>query len=128
MKTEKKGISQITGKSEIKLGEKSFYKVTRIYRKEDYEKVKNAVWKLYVKEKDTWRELKSNPSAPPKRGDEVSYTITNQSLVGKELLVEAYLYEPEMKVPPGLNVKVVAGTEKKIYRVKLFMVDDTPIK
>ncbi|GEM_PF-1210688 len=128
MEIEKRGISQITGKAEIKLREKTFYKVTRIHRKQDHEKVKNAVWKLYVKEKGTWRELKPNPSALPKKGGEVSYTITNQSLVGKELLLEAYIYEPEMKAPPGLKIKVVAGTEKKIHRVELFMADDTPIK
>ena len=128
MENEKRGISQITGKTEIKLGEKTFYKVTRIHRKEDHDKVKNALWKLYVKEKGSWRELKPNPSAPLKKGDEIPLTITNQSLVGKELLVEAYIYEPEIKAPPGLKIKVVAGGEKKIHRVELFMVDDTPIK
>ena len=128
MENEKRGISQITGKTEIKLGEKAYYKVTRIHRKEDNEKVKNALWKIYVNEKGNWRELKSDPSVPPKKGDEVSYTITNQALAGKELLVEAYIYEPEKKAPPGLKIKVVAGTEKKIQRVELFMSDDTPIK
>ena len=128
MENEKIGISQITGKTEIKLGEKAFYKVARIHRMEDHEKVKNALWKIYVKEKGNWRELKPNPSAPRKKGDEIPLTITNQSLVGKELLVEAYIYEPEMKAPPGLKIKVVPGTEKKIHRVELFMVDDTPIK
>ena len=128
MENKKRGISQITGKTEIKLGEKAFYKVTRIHRKEDNEKVKNALWKIYVNEKGNWRELKSDPSVPPKKGDEVSYTITNQALVGKELLVEAYIYEPEKKAPPGLKIKVVAGIEKKIQRVELFMSDDTPIK
>ena len=128
MENEKRGISQITGKTEIKLGEKAFYKVSRIHRKEDHDKVRNALWKIYVNEKGNWRELKSAPSVPPKKGDEVSYTITNQALAGKELLVEAYIYEPEKKAPPGLKIKVVAGTEKKIQRVELFMSDDTPIK
>ncbi|MFV0531527.1 MAG: M23 family metallopeptidase, partial [Flavobacteriales bacterium] len=41
---------------------------------------------------------------------------------------EAYIYEPEMKAPPGVKIKVVPGTEKKITTVELFMVDDTPIK
>ena len=128
MENEKRGISQITGKTEIKLGEKAFYKVSRIHRKEDHDKVRNALWKIYVNEKGSWRELKSDPSVPPKKGDEVSYTITNQALAGKELLVEAYIYEPERMAPPGLKIKVVAGTEKKIQRVELFMSDDTPIK
>ena len=128
METEKRGISQITGKTELKLGEKAYYKVTRIHREKDHDKVKNALWKLYVKENGNWRELKPNPSAPPKKGAEIPLTITNQSLVGKELMVEAYIYEPEMKAPPGLKIKVVAGGEKKIHRVELFMVDDTPIK
>ncbi|WP_048509723.1 glycoside hydrolase family 104 protein [Chryseobacterium sp. FH2] len=128
METQKRGISQITGKTEIKLGEKVYYKVSRIHRMEDHDKVKNALWKIYVKEKGTWRELKPSPSATQKKGDEVSYTITNQSLVGKELLVEAYIYEPEKTAPPGLKIKVIPGTEKKIHRVELFMVDDTPIK
>ena len=128
MENEKRGISQITGKTEIKLGEKAYYKVTRIHRKEDNEKVKNALWKIYVNEKGNWRELKSDPSAPPKKGDQIPLTITNQSLVGKEILVEAYIYEPEKTAPPGLKIKVVEGTQKKIHRVELFMVDDTPIK
>ena len=128
MENEKRGISQITGKTEIKLGEKAFYKVSRIHRKEDHDKVRNALWKIYVNEKGNWRELKSDPSVPAKKGDEVSYTITNQALAGKELLVEAYIYEPEKKAPPGLKIKVVAGIEKKIQRVELFMGDDTPIK
>ena len=128
MENEKRGISQITGKTEIKLGEKAFYKVARIHRMEDHDKVKNALWKIYVKEKGNWRELKPNPSAPQKKGDEIPLTISNQSLVGKELLVEAYIYEAEMKAPPGLKIKVVPGTEKKITAVELFMVDDTPIK
>lgn len=127
METSKRGISQITGKTEIKLGEKALYKVTRIYRMEDHDKVKNALWKIYVKENGSWRELKSSPTAPLKKGDEVTYTITNQRLFGKELLIEAYIYKPEMKIPPGLKIKVVAGDKKKIHRVKLFMADDTPI-
>lgn len=127
MEKSKRGISQISGNTEIKLGEKTFYKVSRIYRLEDHEKVKNALWKIYVKENGSWRELKSNPSTPLKKGDEVSYTITNQKLVGKELLIEAYLYEPEMKAPPGMKIKVITGDLKKIRRVDLFMADDTPI-
>ncbi|WP_449387338.1 hypothetical protein [Chryseobacterium lineare] len=125
METPKRGISQITGKTEIKLGEKALYKVSRIYRMEDHDKVKNALWKIYVKENGSWRELKPSPTDPVKKGDEVSYTITNQKLVGKELLIEAYIYKPEMKIPPGLKIKVVAGDKKKIHRVKLFMADDT---
>ena len=128
MENEKRGISQITGKTEIKLGEKAYYKISRIHRMEDHDKVKNALWKIYVNENGNWRELKSDPSVPPKKGNEVSYTITNQALAGKELLVEAYIYEPEKTAPPGLKIKVVAGTEKKIQRVQLFMGDDTPIK
>lgn len=123
----KRGISQIQGKIEIKLGEEVFYEVSRIHQMEDHSKVKNALWKLYVRELGNWRELKQSPSSPPKRGDRVSFVIRNQKLVGKELLVESYIYKPEMKSPPGLIVKVLGGDEKKIYSVELFMVDDTPI-
>ena len=52
MENEKRGISQITGKTEIKLGEKTFYKVTRIHRKEDHDKVKMPCGNYMLRKKE----------------------------------------------------------------------------
>ena len=127
----KKGISQIKGPSEIRLGETAYYEVSRIYDPDDKKKVDTAKWKLYVldfKTEGNWQELKPKAEAPSKIGYRVPLTITKQSLVGSELMLEAYIYEPEKRIPPGLRIKVLPGLEKKITRVDLFKVDDTPIK
>lgn len=122
----KKGIAQITGSKVLKLGEVGHFRITKIYRKEDDNKVPHAKWKLYSKEKDGWRELKPVAGTPPKIGSETTITITNQKLLGKELLLEAYLYEPEKSSPPGIIIKVEHGN-KKIERVDLYLSDDTKI-
>lgn len=127
----KKGISQIKGPSEIRLGETAYYEVSRIYDLDDKKKVDAARWKLYAldfKHHDNWRELTPKAGTPPKIGYRVPIIVTNQSLVGSELMLEAYIYEPEKRIPPGLRIKVLPGIEKKITRVDLFKVDDTPIK
>lgn len=126
----KKGISQIKGPSEIRLGETTYYEVSRIYDLDDKKKVDIARWKLYAldfKHQGNWRELTPKPGTPPKIGYRVPVIVTNQSLVGSELMLEAYIYEPEKRIPPGLRIKVLPGIEKKITRVDLFKVDDTPI-
>lgn len=127
----KKGISQIKGPSEIRLGETAYYEVSRIYDLDDKKKVDAARWKLYAldfKHHGNWRELTPKAGTPPKIGYRVPVIVTNQSLVGSELMLEAYIYEPEKRIPPGLRIKVLPGIEKKITRVDLFKVDDTPIK
>lgn len=127
----KKGISQIKGPSEIRLGETAYYEVSRIYDLDDREKVSQARWKLYAldfDQHDNWRELKPGAGAPPKIGHRIPLTVTKQSLVGSELMLEAFIYEAEKRIPPGLRIKVLPGLEKKITRVELFKVDDSPIK
>lgn len=122
----KKGIAQITGSKALKLGEVGHYRITKIYRKEDDHKVPHAKWRLYAREKDGWRELKPVAGTPSKIGSETTITITNQKLLGKELLLEAYLYEPEKSSPPGIIIKVEKGN-KKIERIDLYLKDDTKI-
>lgn len=127
----KKGISQIKGPSEIRLGETAYYEVSRIYDLDDKKKVDAARWKLYAldfKHQGNWRELTPKAGTPPKIGYRVPVIVTNQSLVGSELMLEAFIYEPEKRIPPGLRIKVLPGIEKKITRMDLFKVDDTPIK
>ncbi len=123
----KKGISQIKGPSEIKIGETAWYEVSRIHRLEDQPKVVSAKWELSKKENGKWKALLPKTGTPPKVGAKVPVTITNQALINKELLIEAYIYEAEKTTPPGLKVKILPAVEKKITRVELFMVDDTPI-
>lgn len=122
----KKGIAQITGSKVLKLGEVGHYHISKTYRPEDKAKISHAKWKLYVKENNNWRELKPVAGTPPKIGSETTITITNQKLLGKELLLEAYLYEPEKSAPPGIVIKIEEG-KKKIERVDLFRTDDSPI-
>ncbi len=123
----KKGISQIKGPSEIKIGETAWYEVSRIHRLEDQPKVVSAKWELSKKENGKWKALLPKTGTPPKVGAKVPVTITNQALINKELLIEAYIYEAEKTTPPGLKVKILPAVEKKITRVELLMVDDTPI-
>ena len=123
----KKGISQIKGPSEIKIGETAWYEVTRIHRLEDQPKVVTAKWELFKKENGKWRTLRPKAGAPPKVGAKVPITITNPALVNQELLIEAYIYEAEKTTPPGLKVKIMPAVKKKITRVELFMADETPI-
>ena len=123
----KKGISRITGPSTIKLGETQNYRIIGIYSADDDDKVPHAKWILYVKENTGWRELKPVQGTPPKIGSETTLTITNQNLLGKELLLEAYLYQPEKTAPPGMVIRVDNG-ERRIERVDLFRTDDTKIE
>ena len=122
----KKGIAQITGSKVLKLGEVGHYHISKTYRPKDKANISHAKWKLYVKENNNWRELKPVAGTPPKIGSETTITITNQKLLGKELLLEAYLYEPEKSSPPGIVIKIEEG-KKKIERVDLFRTDDSPI-
>ncbi|SDQ18491.1 D-alanyl-D-alanine carboxypeptidase [Chryseobacterium soldanellicola] len=127
----KKGISQIKGPAEIRLGETAYYEVSRIYDIDDKKKVDAARWKLYAldfKHHDNWRELTPKAGTPPKIGYRVPVIVTNQSLVGSELMLEAYIYEPEKRIPPGLRIKVLPGLKKRISRVELFKADNSPIK
>lgn len=123
----KKGIAQIIGSKTIKLGETKNYRITKVYRTQDEDKLHHAKWKLYVKENNGWRELKPVAGTPPKVGSETTITITNQQLLGKELLLEAYLYEPEKSSLQGIIIKVEGGN-KKIERVDLFRTDDSKIE
>ncbi|SDL40068.1 hypothetical protein [Chryseobacterium taihuense] len=114
----KKGISQIKGPSEIKIGETAWYEVTRIHRLEDQPKVVTAKWELFKKENGKWRTLRPKAGAPPKVGAKVPITITNPALVNQELLIEAYIYEAEKATPPGLKVRIMPAEKKKITREK----------
>lgn len=124
----KRGVSKIEGPSTIKLGEEVVYSISRVHRKEDIAKGKYAQWILYVEESGKWRELKRHPNLPPKIGDTTTLVITNQNLLGKRLLLEAYMYSPEKTAPPGIIIKVEKGGKKKIEDIQLLMADEkTPI-
>ncbi len=98
-----RGISAIAGDKTIRLGEAHVYKIAGVHNPHESAKLHHAQWKLSVRENGHWRELKAKS---PKIGKEVSFIIGNPKLAGKTLLIEAYLYAPEQKAPPGLVVKV----------------------
>lgn len=109
-----RGITEIKGKTRLQLGETAYYEVSRAY-KEDHENLKNTLWKLYVKENGKWRELVPDPKVPVKKGRRVPLKVTNPRWLGKELLLEAYLYTPEKKAPPGLVITIQKGKPEILH-------------
>lgn len=102
-----KGIAKIKGSLNPKIGEDSFYEVVEFHKGTPMPNPNAIKWKLFKKNNGKWEEAKGNS----KTGKRVSFNFSPRSY-GKEILVEAYLYDPEMKSPPGLVVKPVLGPRK----------------
>lgn len=116
-----KGVKSITGNSKPVVGEQSFYEVSSFYPGTPAVKSENIKWKLFVLEKSgRWRELRD----PQKTGKKVSFTFP-EKWIGRQLLIEAFLYKEEKKTPPGLIVKPQPSKIPRITGVELLYVDDT---
>ena len=102
-----KGIAKIKGSLNPKIGEDSFYEVVEFHKGTPMPNPNAIKWKLFKKNNGKWEEAKGNS----KTGMKVAFNFSPRSY-GKEVLVEAYLFEPEMKSPPGLVVKPVLGPRK----------------
>ena len=102
-----KGIAKIKGSLNPKIGEDSFYEVVEFHKGTPMPNPNSVKWKLFKKNNGKWEEAKGNS----KTGMKVAFNFSPRSY-GKEVLVEAYLFEPEMKSPPGLVVKPVLGPRK----------------
>lgn len=111
----KKGIRSVTGNVSPRVGEENKYTVAALYPGTKTINEKDIKWKLFVRRRNgTWRELKG----PKKNGKSVPY-IFPEKWIGYELLIEAYLYYPEIKSPPGIIVKPTPSVTPKIIKVEL---------
>jgi GH24 family phage-related lysozyme (muramidase)/murein DD-endopeptidase MepM/ murein hydrolase activator NlpD len=116
-----KGIAKIKGPLNPKIGEDSFYEVVEFYKGTVVRNPKDIKWKIFKKVNGKWVEAKGND----KIGAKVSYKFSPRSY-GKDLLVEAFLFEPELKSPPGLVVKPLLGP-RNILKIEILDVHGAKI-
>jgi predicted chitinase len=102
-----KGVAKIIGPKNPKIGEENFYEVTEFHRGTVVINPDTIKWKIFKKKDGSWQEAMGNR----KTGKRVSYNFSQRSF-GHELLVEAYIYNPEIKAPPGIIVKPALGIKK----------------
>lgn len=115
-----KGVKSITGNASPEVGEKNFYEVSSFYQGTVIKNEKEIKWKLYTQQSSgNWRELRG----PQKTGKKVPFSFPEKWL-GKKLLIEAFVYNPEIKSPPGLIVTPKTAKIPRINKVELFYVDD----
>lgn len=115
-----KGVKSITGNASPEVGEKNFYEVSSFYQGTVIKNENEIKWKLYTQQSSgNWRELRG----PQKTGKKVPFSFPEKWL-GKKLLIEAFVYNPEVKSPPGLIVTPKTAKIPKINKVELFYVDD----
>ena len=109
-----KGVKSIKGNTSPKIGSDVSYEVDSFYAGTAVNDGNQIKWKLFAKESNgTWRELKGTL----KTGKKVSFNFP-QKWLGKQLLVEAYIHNPEKKAPPGLVISPTQG-ERKITHLFL---------
>jgi len=108
-----KGVSKVKGPSHPKIGETNFYEVEEFYKGTVVTNPGSIKWKLYQFKNSAWIEV----SGPVKTGKRVTYSFP-QKWYGKKLLIEAYVYEPEVKVNPGHVVQPILG-DKKITKTEI---------
>ena len=104
-----KGIAKIKGPLRPRVGHDETYEVTEYHKGETNSIVhpETIKWKIFRWVDEKWVEAKGNT----KTGRKVTFNFS-QRAYGKKILVEAFVYEPEMKSPPGLVVLPVMGTPK----------------
>ena len=116
-----KGISGIRGTTAPLIGQDAFYEVSSLYPGtviSDYNQVK---WKVFRRANGAWIELRGTL----KTGRRVSFNFP-QKWYGEQLLIEAYLSNPEKKSPPGIVIRPVLGP-KNIKTVEIRDANGNPI-
>ncbi|RZJ70727.1 hypothetical protein [Flavobacterium sp.] len=116
-----RGIAGITGNKSPLVGQDAFYEVSSLYPGtviSDYGQVK---WKVFRQANGSWVELKGTL----KTGKRVSFSFP-QKWYGQQLLIEAFLSNPEKKSPPGIVIRPVLGP-KKIREIKMRDVNGNPL-
>ena len=115
-----KGVQSVTGNSSPTVGEKSYYEVSSFYPGTGAISGENIKWKLFVKESTgRWRELRG----PQKTGRRVPYNFPEKWL-GHQLLIEAFVYNAEIKSPPGIIISPKPSKIPRILNVELLYIDD----
>lgn len=108
-----KGVAKVSGPKNPKVGETNFYEATEFHNGTVVTNPNEIKWILYEYEDGKWSKL----DGPIKTGKKVTFSFP-QKWYGKQLLIEAYLFEPEGKSLPGLIVSPVMG-EKKIIDAEI---------
>ncbi|MEO8234263.1 MAG: hypothetical protein ABI549_02510 [Flavobacterium sp.] len=108
-----KGIAKIKGPKNPIVGKDAVYEVVEFHKGTVVVNPNTIKWKIFKKKDNHWVEAKGNE----KTGKKVTFNFSQHSY-GKDVLVEAYLFEPEIKSPPGMIVKPVMG-ERKLLKVEI---------
>ncbi|TRW25661.1 hypothetical protein FMM05_05405 [Flavobacterium zepuense] len=116
-----KGVAKVIGPANPKIGETNFYEVASFHPGTVVTNPASIKWKLFQFKNGKWVEV----VGPIKTGKKVTYSFP-QKWYGKKLLIEAYLFEPEAKSPPGHIVQPVLG-EKKIVKSEILNSQGGPL-
>jgi predicted chitinase len=116
-----RGVAKVIGPANPKIGETNFYEVASFHPGTVVTNTASIKWKLFQFKDNKWVEV----SGPAKIGKKVTYSFP-QKWYGKKLLIEAYLFEPEIKSPPGHIVRPVLGP-KKIVKTEILNSQGKPI-
>ncbi len=110
----KKGIASITGNTNPIVGEPAQYKVHSLYEGTPRPDPNHIKWIMYYQEGNQWIQAKGKQ----KTGAVVNFTFSQLSL-GRNMLVEAYLHQPEAKPKPGLVVVPQPSNIGKLTHIAL---------
>jgi hypothetical protein len=102
-----KGVSRVTGPTTPLIGQNAFYEVQSFYAGTVVTNNNDIKWKVFRQDKGKWVELKGTL----KTGKRVSFSFP-QKWYGEQLLIEAYINNPEKKAPPGIIIKPSLGPKK----------------
>lgn len=121
----KKGIASIGGNPNPTIGKPEVYYAKTMYTgtvlpQSDYDKIK---WILFKKVNGEWVEAVGNA----KTGFSATFTFSEHS-INKELLLEAYIKSPEMKVMPGMLIKPIAAEKPSFTKLELQNTEGKDIK
>lgn len=116
-----KGISGIRGTAEPLIGQDAFYEVSSLYPGTVISDCNQVKWKVFRKANGVWVELRGTL----KTGRKVSFNFP-QRWYGEQLLIEAYLSNPEKKAPPGIVIRPVLGP-KNIKTIEIRDANGNPI-
>ncbi len=117
-----RGVQKIIGSSLPIIGKSYVYSVASMYGGDDNVRNEDVKWVLFKKDAGGWRKL----NGPVKTGRSVTYSF-GQIAAGNTFLLEAYVYNPEKKTPPGIIITPKAGPAS-IKKVEILDVNGGAIK
>ena len=103
-----RGVQNISGSRTPEIGKPFVYRVGSLHNDDRNLGDQDIKWALFKREAGgTWRKLEG----PVKTGRVVTYSF-GQIAYGHEFLLEAYVFSPEKKAPPGLIITPRLGDPK----------------